>query len=114
MAKKSTTTDKKVFSFTSESPLMKQTEAAVVQGYQAIEQKEQGGGEKPKTNQSSVTPMTKQNAPQEQTKGVQAYIPMSMYRKLNNIKYERNETIGNLLVQAIGFWLEKQDVNDTI
>lgn len=112
MAKKSTTTDKKVFSFTTESPLVKQTEAAVVQGYQAIEEKEQGVGVQPKTQQSVAitTSGTKQNATQEQTKGVQAYIPMSMYRKLNNLKYERGETIGNLLVQAIAFWLEKQDV----
>lgn len=111
MAKKSTTTDKKVFSFTTESPLMKQTEAAVVQGYQAIEKKEQGGEVQPKTQQpvAIATPGTKQNATQEPTKGVQAYIPMSMYRKLNNLKYERGETIGNLLVQAIAFWLEKQE-----
>ena len=111
MAKKSTTTDKKVFSFATESPLVKQTEAAVVQGYQAIEEKEQGGGVQPKTQQSVAitTPGTKQNAAQEKTKGVQAYIPMSMYRKLNNLKYERGETIGSLLVQAIGDWLDKQE-----
>ena len=108
MAKKSTTTDKKVFSFTTESPLMKQTEAAVVQGYQAIEEKEQGGVGQPNTQQPSAVNTPGKNA-QEQTKGVQAYIPMSMYRKLNNLKYERGETIGNLLVQAIAFWLDKQE-----
>lgn len=92
---------------------MKQTEATVVQGYQAIKEKEQGGGVQPNVQLPSAaitTSGTKQNATQEPTKGVQAYIPMSMYRKLNNLKYERGETIGNLLVQAIAFWLEKQDV----
>ena len=111
MAKKSTTTGKKVFTFTAESPLVKQTEAAVVQGYQAIEQKEQGQGQ-PMAQQPSATapaPGAKQSAQQEQTKGVQAYIPMSMYRRLNNLKYERGETIGNLLVQAIAYWLDKQE-----
>lgn len=110
MAKKSTTTDKKVFTFTAESPLVKQTEAAVVNGYQAIEQKEKGGGAQPNAQQPpmATTSGTKQNAT-EQTKGVQAYIPMSMYRKLNNLKYERGETIGNLLVQAIAYWLENQE-----
>lgn len=111
MAKKSTTTDKKVFSFTTESPLVKQTEAAVVQGYQTIEQKEKekGGGAKApaKPSQQATVPPTP-SATQEKTKGVQAYIPMSMYRQLNNLKYERGETIGNLLVQAIAFWLENQ------
>lgn len=108
MAKK-TTTGKKVFSFTTESPLVKQTEAAVVQGYQAIEQKEQGEGEQQKAQPSAAAPGAKQNGTQEQTKGVQAYIPMSMYRRLNNLKYERGETIGNLLVQAIAYWLDKQE-----
>lgn len=107
MAKKSTTNDKKVFSFATESPLVKQTEATVVQGYQAIEQKEQGGGAQPGTQQPAA-PDTKQGTATEPTKGVQAYIPMSMYRKLNNLKYERGETIGSLLVQAIGDWLETQ------
>ena len=110
MAKKSTTTDKKVFSFTTESPLVKQTEATVVQGYKAIEKKEQGGGaeQRPSASQyATVPPSPTQTA--EPTKGVQAYIPMSMYRKLINLKYERGETIGNLLVQAIAFWLEKQE-----
>ncbi len=109
MAKKSTTTDKKVFTFTTESPLVKQTEAAVVQGYQAIEQKEQGGEAKQPSSSQQAAVQPSPPKTQEQTKGVQAYIPMSMYRKLNNLKYERGETIGNLLVQAIAFWLDKQE-----
>lgn len=108
MAKKST--DKKVFSFATESPLVKQTEATVVQGYKAIEEKEQGGGveQRPSASQYAAVSPSPANS-QEKTKGVQAYIPMSMYRKLNNLKYERGETIGSLLVQAIGDWLDKQE-----
>ena len=100
MAKKETTSAKRPLPFT--SPLVQQTEQKIIDGYQAVEEKENGtgGGARQKTPQPSA---------QERTKGVQAYIPMSMYRRLNNLKYERGETIGNLLVQAIGEWLETQE-----
>lgn len=46
---------------------------------------------------------------QEPTKGVQTYVPMSMYRRLNDLKLSRGETIGSLVIQAIGFWLDVQE-----
>ena len=100
MAKKETTSAKRPLPFT--SPLVQQTEQKIIDGYQAVEEKENGKG-------GAARQKTPQPASQERTKGVQAYIPMSMYRRLNNLKYERGETIGNLLVQAIGEWLETQE-----
>lgn len=112
MAKKTTSKadDKKVFSFVQEAPLVRQTEQTIVNGYQAIEEKEKGRGavqqgaprQEPAHQAAPPTPEA------ERTKGVQAYIPMSMYRRLNDLKYTRGVTIGNLLVQAIGEWLDMQ------
>ena len=46
---------------------------------------------------------------QEPTKGVQTYIPMSMYRRLNDIKLTRRENIAALVAQAIALWLDVQE-----
>lgn len=45
----------------------------------------------------------------EPTKGVQTYIPMSMYRRLNDIKLTRRENIAALVEQAIALWLDVQE-----
>jgi len=45
----------------------------------------------------------------EPTKGVQTYIPMSQYRRLNDIKLTRRENIAALVAQAIAFWLDAQE-----
>lgn len=45
----------------------------------------------------------------EPTKGVQTYIPMSQYIRLNNIRAVRGETIGNLVAQSIALWLDVQE-----
>ena len=50
----------------------------------------------------------------EPTKGVQTYIPMSMYRRLNDIKLTRRENIAALVAQAIELWLDVQEGNRTI
>lgn len=95
---------KKPFNF-GDAALVRDTEKAVEDGYEAIEKKEQSGGEsKPET-----TPQVSQPKPQEPTKGVQTYIPMSMYRRLNDLKLSRGETIGNLVIQAIDLWLDVQE-----
>ena len=56
--------------------------------------------------------------PVESKKGVQTYIPMSMYRRLNDIKLTRRENIAALVAQAIELWLDvqegKQKVSATI
>ena len=55
---------------------------------------------------SSVSP---QPSEQEPTKGVQTYIPMSQYRRLNDIKLTRRENIAALVAQAIELWLDVQE-----
>lgn len=51
---------------------------------------------------------------QEPTKGVQTYIPMSQYIRLNNIRAVRGETIGNLVAQSIALWLDVQERKKSI
>jgi len=46
---------------------------------------------------------------EEPTKGVQTYIPMSQYRRLNDIKLTRRENIAALVAQAIELWLDIQE-----
>lgn len=80
------------------SPLIKQTEKKLEDGYDAIEQREQEQEHNPEPTEQL-----------EPTKGVQTYIPMSMYRRLNDIKLTRGENIATLVAQAIEFWLDVQE-----
>lgn len=82
------------------SPLIKQTEEKIENGYEAIEKKEQ----KHVLNEPPIV-----DKPTEQTKGVQTYIPMSQYRRLNDIKLTRGENIATLVAQAIDMWLDVQE-----
>lgn len=91
--------------------LVKDTEQRIEQGFEEIK-KEQSGGEgtaKPEAAAPQSVPQVSQPKPQEPTKGVQTYIPMSMYRRLNDLKLSRGETIGNLVIQAIDLWLDVQE-----
>ena len=78
------------------------------------------GGEKHQPSAISPQPsdISPQTSEQEPTKGVQTYIPMSMYRRLNDIKLTRRENIAALVAQAIELWLDvqegKQKVSATI
>ena len=110
--------NRKPFNF-GDSPLVKTTEQTMVEGYEAIEQKEQGGGavQQPEqggayivrpTTEPPVAPV-KDEKPAEPTKGVQTYIPMSQYRRLNDIKLTRGENIADLAAQAIYLWLDVQE-----
>ena len=76
--------------------LVKDTEQRIEQGFEEIKK---GSG---------VEPQPKEK-PQEPTKGVQTYIPMSMYRRLNDIKLTRGENIADLVSQAIALWLDVQE-----
>lgn len=52
---------------------------------------------------------TETNAPQQETedvKGIQAYIPMSVYERLMMRKLRNKETLGSMFVQAIKYWLD--------
>lgn len=76
--------------------LVKDTEQRISDGFHEIAS-EQQVGEKTQTSE------------QEPTKGVQTYIPMSMYRRLNDIKLTRRENIAALVAQAIELWLDVQE-----
>lgn len=82
--------------------LVKDTEQRISDGFQEIAESVQN-----KTT-PSVEP-TEQADQQEPKKGVQTYIPMSMYRRLNDIKLTRRENIATLVAEAIGYWLDAQD-----
>ena len=110
--------NRKPFNF-GDAPLVQDTERTVESGYEAIEQKEQGGGSVQQPEQGGayiVRPTTeppmapvKDEKPAEPTKGVQTYIPISQYRRLNDIKLTRGENIADLAAQAIYLWLDVQE-----
>ena len=103
--------NRKPFNF-GDAPLVQDTERTVESGYEAIEQKEQGGGVAVPQQQTEQAPA--EQKPAEPTKGVQTYIPMSQYRRLNNIKLTRGENIADLAAQAINLWLDVQEGKRTI
>ena len=89
--------------------LVKDTEQRISDGFHEIASGQ--GGEK--TQPSDISPQPSSISPQpsdqEPTKGVQTYIPMSMYRRLNDIKLTRRENIAALVAQAIELWLDVQE-----
>jgi len=98
--------------------LVKDTEQRISDGFHEIasasaepKPTENVGGEK--HHPSDIIPQPSaiipQPSEQEPTKGVQTYIPMSMYRRLNDIKLTRRENIAALVAQAIELWLDVQE-----
>ena len=57
----------------------------------------------------AAVPEASASGKDEPTKGVQTYIPMSQYRRLNDIKLTRRENIAALVSQAIDLWLDVQE-----
>ena len=45
----------------------------------------------------------------EPTKGVQAQIPMSLYRRLKKRQYETDETLQSMYHQALVYWLDAME-----
>ena len=85
--------------------LIKDTEQRISDGFQEIAS---GQGEQQPVQSVAVAQQPSEQ-PKEQTKGVQTYIPMSMYRRLNDIKLTRRENIAALVAQAIALWLDVQE-----
>jgi hypothetical protein len=81
---------------------------------------ESDNGSAPVNNQQGDVPLPDAGLPKkeptkkEPTKGVQTYIPMSQYIRLNNIRAVRGETIGNLVAQSIALWLDVQEGKKSI
>lgn len=116
MAKKETT-ERKPFNF-GNSTLVKTTEQTVVEGYQAIENKEQGGGE-PSGNQptapSNTPAATAAEKPamsarqDEPTKGVQANLPISLYNRMKRLKFETDESFQSMFQRAMELFLDVEE-----
>jgi hypothetical protein len=82
--------------------LISDMENEVLEGIRKTNTEQQVGEHQP----SDISP---QPSDKEPTKGVQTYIPMSMYRRLNDIKLTRRENIAALVAQAIALWLDVQE-----
>ena len=87
--------NEKPFNWMGGSPLMDQTEKQIEEGMN-----------RPRVNNNNATAAPRQES--EPTKGVQAYLPMSLYMKLNQMKYERKQTMGALLVEAVRVFVERE------
>jgi len=119
---------RKVFNF-GESPLVKQTEQAVVEGYQAIEQREESGGEQSvgqAPGQAPIQPVREITASdgqpvrgtgrqgqasiyQEPTQNINIPIPASQHTRLKIISAQTRQPMKEMVVQAIGLWLDVQE-----
>ena len=125
--------DKKVFNF-GDSPLLKKTEQTVVEGYQRIEESEEKGGVEnalADDNQQVMDTIERNAKPNqmleseaeqydtatsklpaadpEETKGIQAYIPMSLYERLVMRKLRTKEPLGSMFQQAMQMWIDVQE-----
>ena len=109
---------KKVFNF-GDSPLMKKTEQNVVEGYNRIESEEKGGVGKPEP----AAPVQQVEQPAanaaaatepEETKGIQAYILMSLYERLVMRKLKTKEPLGSMFQQAMQLWIDVQEGKLTV
>lgn len=89
--------------------LVKDTEQSIEQGFKEIANEQQVGEHQPSALNPQPSNISPQPSEQEPTKGVQTYIPMSMYRRLNDIKLTRRENIAALVSQAIELWLDVQE-----
>lgn len=110
---------KKVFNF-GDSPLMKKTEQNVVEGYNRIENEEKGGVGKPEVPAAPVQQVEQPavnavaTAEPEETKGIQAYIPMSLYERLVMRKLKTKEPLGSMFQQAMQLWIDVQEGKLTV
>ena len=86
--------------------LVKDTEQRISDGFHEIAS---GQDEQQPVQSVAVSQQPSEQHPKESTKGVQTYIPMSMYRRLNDIKLTRRENIAALVAQAIALWLDVQE-----
>ena len=91
-----------------QATLVKDTEQSIEQGFKEIAE---SATSVPSGSAASIATVPEASAlgKDEPTKGVQTYIPMSRYRRLNDIKLTRRENIAALVSQAIELWLDVQE-----
>ena len=84
------------------APMMDDTEQALAEGLDRINQAA------PTAAPVSTGSPARQSTT-EPTKGVQADVPMSLYLRLNAIKYRRNQPLCALMVEALQMWADVQE-----
>lgn len=122
MAKKETT-ERKPFNF-GDSPLVKTTEQTVVEGYEAIEKKEQGGAEQPTADGRSQTEdvmqkpllidrmpaMTEQQiraVADKAGRSINIELPLSLHTRLKIACASQNRKIKDIVPEIIATWVEQ-------
>lgn len=93
--------DRKPFNWMGGSELMEQTERQVSEKY--------GQAGQQATNVMPSGFAAGNEPAKEPTKGVQADVPMSLYLRLNAIKYRRNQPLCVLMVEALQMWADVQE-----
>ena len=86
--------------------LISDMEKEVRDGISGLAAGEQNAGDVAMASQQTEQEAAK---PAEPTKGVQTYIPMSLYRRLNDIKLTRGDTIASLVAEAVALWVDVQE-----
>ena len=84
------------------APMMDDTEQALAEGLDRINQAAPTAATVP-----TGSPVRQSTT--EPTKGVQADVPMSLYLRLNAIKYRRNQPLCALMVEALQMWANVQE-----
>jgi len=122
MAKKDDNKHVRPFNF-GEGPLVKQTEQTTASGFEAVEKKEQsgvvadGGTSAPAAKQTlepvrEITAPASQQQPsvyQEPMQNINIPIPTSQHMRLKIISAQSRQTMKDMVVQAIGLWLDVQE-----
>jgi len=126
MAKKEDNKHARPFNF-GNGPLVKQTEQTTESGFEAVEKREQGGGEAQVASpivadtQGTVPVVTSADATSqrgqspnvalfnEPTQNINIPIPLSLHTRLGIIKAQRRQNIKDMVVQAIDLWLDVQE-----
>lgn len=124
--KKEATAKRRPFNF-GNSPMMQDTEQDLEQGFQRIENEEQSGvaadggtgapaGGAMEQSAPAVQPMREVTAPttatntyQEPTQNINIPIPTSQHTRLKIISATSRQTMKDMVVQAIGLWLDVQE-----
>lgn len=114
MEKKEDVKTARPFNF-GESPLVKQTEQTTESGFEAVEKKEQGGGQiggqkdGPMLEPARETTVPAGSVYQEPTQNINIPIPSSQHVRLKVISATSRQTMKDMVVQAIGLWLDVQE-----
>ena len=98
------------------SPVVKQTEQKLVEGYQRIESEEQSGVAAADGSPSGVSfaQQAATNTYQEPTQNINIPIPTSQHTRLKIISATSRQTMKDMVVQAIGLWLDVQEGKKSI